>query len=109
MTVALLVILLVLTALYGHVSNNVEKYANSGNAVSRMIVLLTGLVMGGGGAYLFSMNVSDPGWAFGIGFVLGPMFAVGATLYLVVALFFSLRQVQGLLQYTFRHKLTDKI
>ncbi len=109
MTVALLVVLLVLTALYGHVSNNVEKYANSGDMVCRMIVLLTGLVMGSGGAYLFLMNVSEPGWAFGIGFVLGPMFAVGAIFYLVVAIFFSLRQVQGLLRYTFRHRLTDKI
>ena len=109
MTLAPLVILLVLIALYGHVSNNVEKYANSGHAVSRIIVLLTGLVMGAGGTYLFLMNVSEPSRAFGIGFVLGPMFSVAATLYLVVGLFFPLQQVQGLLRYTFRHKLTDKI
>ena len=74
-----------------------------------VFVLLTGLVLGAGGARLFLMNVSEPSWAIGIGFVLGPMFAVAATLYLVVGLFFSLREVQGLLRYTFRHKLTDDI
>lgn len=109
MTVAPLVILLILIALYGHVSNNVEKYANSGEVVSRMVVSLTGLVMGGGGSYLFLMNVSEPSWGFSIGFVLGPMFAVAAIVYLVVGLFLPLQQVQGLLRYTFRHKLTDKI
>ena len=109
MTLVLLVLLLVLTALYGHISNNVERFANAGNVVSRVVILVFGLVMGGGGAFLFLRNVSQPSWAFGSGFVIGPMLAVGATVYLVVALFFPLRQVQGLLRYSFRHKFTDKI
>ena len=109
MTVALLVLLVVLTALYGYISNNVERFANSGNLVSRIIVLVSGLVMGGGGTFLFLRNVSQPSWAFGSGFVIGPMLAVAATIYLVVALLFPLRHVQGLLRYSFRHKLTEEV
>ena len=109
MTLALLLSTLILVALYAHVSNNVDKYAASGNVVSRIIVLVSGLAMGGFGAFVFIQNVEEPSWAFGSGFVLGPMFAVASTIYVVVALFFPLQQVRGLLRYSFRHKLHDDI
>ena len=109
MSIALLGLTLVLLILYAHVSINVERYANSGNLVSRAIILVMGLFMGAGGAFLFLESVAEPSWAFGAGFLIGPLLAVGAFFYLVVALFFPLQQVRGLLRYSFRHKLTDSI
>jgi len=111
MSIALigLTLLLVLFFLYAHVSTHVEKYANSGNIVSRVIILVIGLAMGAGGAFLFLRSVAEPSWALGVGFLLGPLLAVGACFYLVVALFFPLQQVRDLVRYSFRHKLTDNI
>jgi hypothetical protein len=104
-----LTLLLVLFFLYAHISNNVERYGNSGNLVSRAIILILGLIFGAGGAFLFLENVAEPTWAFGSGFLLGPLFAVAACIYLVVGTLFPLQQVRGLLRYSFRHKLDDDI
>jgi len=100
---------IVLVILYAHVSKNVEKYANAGNPVARSIVLICGLMFGALGAVFFIENVAEPSWAFGAGFVLGPMLGVGACVYIIVAIFFPLQQVRGLLRYSFRHKLNDNI
>lgn len=100
-------LLLLLVAIYSHVSNNIEKYGNSGNLLSRTIVLIFGLFFGAGGVFLFLKSVADPTWAFGSGFVLGPLLAVAATFYLVVGTFFPLEQVRGLLRYSFRQKPND--
>lgn len=107
MGIKLLGLTIVLLILYAHVSNNVESYSKSGNVASRTIILVTGVIMGGIGAFLFLENITEPGWAFGIGFLFGPLLAVGACVYLVVAPFFPLQQVRGLLRYSFRLKLTD--
>ena len=111
MNIALLrlTLLLVLFFLYSHVSNNVEKYGNSGNLVSRAIILILGLIFGAAGAYIFLENVAEPTWAFGSGFILGPLLAVAACVYLVVGALFPLQQVRGMLRYSFRHKLDDDI
>ena len=109
MSIALFGITLVLFILYAHVSNNVERYSNSGHLVTRTIVVVMGLIMGAVGAFLFLKNIADPTWGFSIGFLVGPLLAVGACVYLIVAFFFPLQQVRGLLRYSFRHKLTDSI
>ena len=109
MSIALLGLLLVLLVLYAHVSNNVDRYGNSGNLVSRAIILISGLIFGAGGTFLFLENVDEPTWAFGSGFILGPLLAVAACFYLVVGTFFPLQQVRDLLRYSFRHKLNDDI
>ena len=95
--------------LYAHVSNNIEKYGNSGNFVARAIILISGLVFGSGAAFVFLKNIADPSWAFGSGFLVGPLFAVAACIYLIVGALFPLQQVRGLLRYSFRHKLNDEI
>ena len=109
MTIAFLGLTVMLVVLYVHLSNNVEKYAGSGNLASRAIVITTGLAMGAVGALMFLGNVAEPGRAFGMVFLVGPLLAVGASVYLIVGLFFPLDQVRGLLRYSFRHKLTDDI
>lgn len=109
MSIALLSVTIVLFSLYAHVSNNVERYATSGNLASRAIILISGLIFGAVGAILFLENVAEPTWAFGSGFVLGPLLAVAACVYLLVGALFPLQQVQGLLRYSFRHKLNDDI
>lgn len=108
MSIGLLGLLIVLLLLYGHVSNNVEKYGNSGNLVSRTIILFWGLVFGAGGAFLFLKSVAEPTWAFGSGFIFGPLFAVAACVYLLVGTLCPLEVVRGLLRYSFRHKFGDE-
>lgn len=109
MSILLLGVTLLLGTLYAHFSSNVEKYGNSGNLLSRTIVLFSGLVFGAGGTILLRNSIADPTWALGSGFVVGPLLAVAATVYLVVAIFFPLEQVRGLLRYSFRHKFNDDI
>ena len=109
MRILFLVVPIVMIVLYAHVSNNLEKYGNSGNFVARAIILVLGLIFGGGAAFLFLKNVAEPGWAFGSGFVVGPLLAVAACVYLIVGAFFPLQQVRSLLRYSFRHKLQDNI
>lgn len=99
----------VLVALYSHVANNVEKYANSGNRVARAIILISGFIFGALGALLFFENVAEPTWAYGSGFLLGPLLAIAACIYLVVGALFPLQEVRALLKYSFRHKLNDDI
>ena len=83
LSVALSILMVVLIR---HVSDNIETYANAGSLVVRSIILL-----------------------LGSGFVLGPLLAVMACVYVIAALFFPLEQVRGLLRYSFRHKLHDNI
>ena len=92
-----------------HVSENVETYSNAGNLVVRSIIFLFGISSGTLGGFFFSRNVAEPSWLFGSGFVLGPLLAVMACVYVITALFFSLEQVRGLLRYSFRYKLNDNI
>lgn len=109
MSIVFLGLTVVLVLLYAHLSTNIEKYANSGNLASRAIILATGLTMAALGAFLLLENVAEPGRAFGMGFLINPLLAVGACVYLIVGFFFPLNQVQGLLRYSFRHRLTDDI
>jgi len=109
MSIAFLGLPIVVLVLYAHVSNNVEKYANSGNFVTRIIILMSGLILGSVAAFVFLKNVAEPSWAFGSGFLLGPLLAIAACVYLVVGAFLPSQQVRGLLRYSFRHKLDDDI
>ena len=109
MSIAFLAVPIVMLVLYAHVSNNIEKYGNSGNFVARAIILISGLVFGSVAAFVFLKNIADPSWAFGSGFLVGPLFAVAACIYLIVGALFPLQQVRGLLRYSFRHKLNDEI
>lgn len=68
-----------------------------------------GASSGAVGGFFFSKNIAEPSWLFGSGFVLGPLLAVMACVYVIAALFFPLEQVRGLLRYSFRHKLHDNI
>ena len=109
MRIAFFAVPIMVLILYAHVSNNIERYGNSGNFIARTIILFSGLVFGSVAGFLFLKNVADPGWAFGSGFLVGPLLAVAACIYLVVGVFFPLQQVRGLLRYSFRHKLYDDI
>ena len=109
MSIAFLVVPIVMLVLYAHVSNNIERYGNSGNFVARAIILISGLVFGSVAVFLLLKNIADPSWAFGSGFLVGPLFAVAACIYLIVGALFPLQQVRGLLRYSFRHKLSDEI
>ncbi len=109
MNIAFFVLPIVVLILYAHVSNNIERYVNSGNLVARSIILVTGIAVGGTAAFLFFKNIAEPSWAFGSGFLLSPLLAVAACVYLVVGALFPLQQVRGLLRYSFRHKLNDDI
>jgi len=109
MNIALLGLTVLMFVTYGHVSNNIEKYGNAGNLVARTIVLISGTFLGASSAFLFLESVADPTWAFGSGFVFGPLLAVSACFYMVAGIFFPLAQVRGLLRYTFRIRFNDDI
>ena len=88
---------------YGWQSGYLDKSEEKSALGSRLLLLVTGLVFCGGGLLFFLVTVEDPPKYLFSGFVLGPMLCLAGLFAVIVALFFPVDNVRGMLKHYFKN------
>ena len=76
---------------------------NATSIGSRLMLGLTGLVMGGAGWLFLKVTIGEPERFLYSGFVLGPMVMLAGLYALIISIFFSAKTVRGAIKHYFKH------
>ena len=80
-----------------------RRNADASSIGSRLMLGLTGLVMGGAGWLFLRVTIDEPERFFYSGFVIGPMVMLAGLYALIISIFFSAKTVRGAIRHYYKY------